>query len=303
MFCAFWLCRVFRWTMAGAVLSLGARTHAEGFASLCADRTAVERVYYQHRLGDKPPLEQSLPPALVEQLVRQELKKEVVLREHYGVVVTPALVEAEVQRINATTRAPEMLAEIKAALGNDANRFARMVARPLVVERLLRNKFDNDDSLHATIRSECERIRAGLLAARSHGATTAQLLAELQRAGSNSVSEITWQLAPRPAETNAPSADESEIKKRFGSNAQLLAPSSAAAEDGKCYFADLPAELQRILRAQLHAPGDVSAVIETTSHFLLYLAKQKTDAVLSAATLSLPKRRYEQWLNEQTVTP
>ena len=48
------------------------------------------------------------------------------------------------------------LVEIKAALGNDTNRFARTMARPLLVERLLRDKFDNDDSLHATQRRECE---------------------------------------------------------------------------------------------------------------------------------------------------
>ncbi len=33
------------------------------------------------------------------------------LRKTYGVTLTPALLEAEVQRINTTTRAPDMLAE------------------------------------------------------------------------------------------------------------------------------------------------------------------------------------------------
>ncbi len=46
--------------------------------------------------------------------------------------------------------------------------------------------------------------------------------------------------------------------------------------------------------------GDISAVIETPGGFLLYLTKEKTAAVLSVATLSLPKRSYEQWLGEQT---
>jgi hypothetical protein len=64
-------------------------------------------------------------------------------------------------------------------------------------------------------------------------------------------------------------------------------------------FADLPAELQNVLRAQLRAAGDVSAVIETPTGFLLYVAKQKTDAALGVATLSLPKRDYERWLEER----
>src|SRR5216684_4210992 len=50
---------------------------------------------------------------------------------------SPARPDAEAERINATTRAPEVLAELKAALGNDPARFARTVARPIVVERTL----------------------------------------------------------------------------------------------------------------------------------------------------------------------
>jgi hypothetical protein len=49
----------------------------------------------------------------------------------------------------------------------------------------------------------------------------------------------------------------------------------------------------------LRQPGDVSAVIEMPGGFLLYLAREKTAETLSVATLSLPKRSYEQWLNEQ----
>ena len=69
--------------------------------------------------------------------------------------------------------------------------------------------------------------------------------------------------------------------------------------DRKFYFEDLPVELQRVLRAQLHQPGEVSAVIETPGGFLLYVAKERTDTTLATACLSLPKRNYEQWLSEQ----
>jgi len=54
-----------------------------------------------------------------------------------------------------------------------------------------------------------------------------------------------------------------------------------------------------VLRVQLRRRGDVSAVIEMPGGFLLCVAKEKTDAVLSAAVLSLPKRNYEEWLNKQ----
>lgn len=280
------------------LLSLCSVARADDFAALCADRTAVERVYYSHRLGDKLPFDQTMPPTLVEKLVRDNLHKEAVLKKVYGIEITPAMVEVEVQRINTTTRAPEILAELKTALGNDTNRFARTVARPIVVERILRDKFDNDDVLQAPQRRQVEQARNELLVAKTNGADGEQLLALLKRSHSNAVTEATWQLGARPAETNAPTADELEIKKRFGPNAQVLS-SPQADQDRKFYFEDLPVELQNVLRVQLRQAGDVSAVIETPGGFLLYVCKARTAETLSVAALSLPKRSYEQWLAEQ----
>ena len=142
-----------------AFLALCSAVMAADLSRLCADRAAIERVYYNHRLGEKPTYEQTMPPALIERLVEEEQWKEAALKKVYGVEVTPAMLDAEVQRINNTTRAAEMPAEIKAALGNDTNRFARAVARPIVVERLLRERFDNDDALHAPQRREMEEVR------------------------------------------------------------------------------------------------------------------------------------------------
>lgn len=69
------------------------------------------------------------------------------------------------------------------------------------------------------------------------------------------------------------------------------------------YFEDLPTNLQRVLRVQLRAAGDVSAVIETPDGFLLYVCREKTTEILSVATLSLPKRGYEEWLREHARIP
>ena len=284
-----------------AWIALAAPAFSGDLAALCADRAAIERVYYQHRLGTKPPFEEALSRSTLESLVRLDSSKEATLQSAYGMAITPAQLAAEVQRINTTTRAPEMLAEIKAALGHDSGKFASAFAKPILVERELRQRFDNDDKLHAATRRECETARHQLLAAKTNGASPAQLLALLQQSRSNAVTETTWQLGPRPEETNAPNADELEIKRRFGPDAQILSsPHAGADKEGKFYFADLPGELQRVLDVQLRREGDVSAVIETPGGFLLYLAKEKTAGTLSAAVLSLPKRSYEQWLAEQT---
>ena len=318
--------------LAGVLVAPGADPPTD----LVADRAAIERVYYQHRLGDKPPFEQVLPREALERLVRDDLRKEAALKKAYGVAVTPAMLAAELQRINLTTRAPDILAELKAALGNDTNRFARTVAKAIVVEHLLREKFDNDDTLHAPQRREVEQVRAELLAekpvesvaasrqsaaitpsangdssarksaALSRDAATSKPLAErrlvlLKQTRSNAVTETTWQLGARPeVKPGAENADQMEIRKRFGPNAQILSSPHSGDKERKFYFEDLPGELQRVLHAQLRQPGDVSAVIEMPGGFLLYVCQEKTGETLSVATLSLPKRSYEQWLAEQT---
>ena len=266
-------------------------TLAGDFDSLCADRTAVERVYYQHRLGEKPSFEQACPPARIAQWARDELRQEAVLKKVYGVDVAE-LLPGEVARINATTQAPEMLAEIKAALGNDPQKFAEVFARPVLVQRTLRERFANDDALHAPVRRACEQARRECLAARTNGTSPSDLLSHLQSRYSNAVTAITWQLGARPAAPAMPAtAGELGVKQRIG-------PGDGGGHD-QFYFADLPAELQNVLRVQLRRPGDVSAVIETPDGFEVYLLQAMTRDTWQLAVLSMPKRNFDQWLAEQ----
>ncbi len=288
--------RIVRLTAAGcwSFLALSASA-AESFSALLADREATERVYHAHRTGTKAAFDQTLPPAAIESLVQLDQKKETVLRNVYGAAVTPAMLETEVKRIDATTRAPEVLAELRHALSDDAGRFARSVAKPILVERELRRRFDNDARLHAAERREAELARASLL--------TGSPVKNLQ--------EVTWKLASRPAETDpAPVAALTPTQGKAKSNAytveatvqiaQVIAsPDSTAADQQQSYFEDLDPELQHVLRVQLQKPGDVSAVIETSGGFLVFRAKSRNAETLTAASFSLPKRSYEDWLARQ----
>jgi hypothetical protein len=287
------------------LLARSGASAVDDFAERCADRAAIERVYYEHRLGEKRPFEQTLPRAALEHLVREDLRKEVALKQQYGVAVTAAHLEAEVGRIEASTRAPEVFAEIKAALGGDPARLRRALARPLVVERLLHEKFENDDALHVGQRRAAEKIRDELLnLGKNRGDDVLNSRTEINRilltsAPADTVfSENTWELGARPAEKPAAaSADEIEMKKRFGPNAKFLSPPvNASGTERMFYFADLPGELQNILRIQLRQPGDVSALIETPDGFLLYLCRQRSAEHLRVAGVSLPKRDLDQWL-------
>jgi hypothetical protein len=272
---------------------------AEEPALPVADRAAIEKIYHDHRTGTKPPFEQAMPPTLLEQLVQADRRKESALRQVYGVEVTPGLVEAEVQRINATTRAPEMLAEIKHALGDDPARFAQSMVRPIVVERILRQRFDNDDTLHAPQRAAADKARQALLA----------------KVAVEGMQDSTWELTPRPAEENTtpptPPAegDKTPVRSTSGSYsneataqvAQVLGGGQEKPGDRKLYFEDLDLELQNVLRAQLQKPGDVSAVIEIPAGFLVFLAKEKSSSALTASCLTIPKRSYDEWIAQQPV--
>lgn len=264
---------------------------------LCADRVAIERVYYSHRLGEKPPFEQILSSNQIESMVKLDLKKQTVLERVFGITIDPAMVQAEVQRIDVTTRAPEILAELKMALGGDPVRLARTIVRPILVERLLHERFENDDSLHTTQRQEAEKQRAEMLAAQKSGADTGRLLALLKGSNFRRVTETTWQLSSRPREKESAKPDRLAVQKQFGPNARLLT-SGGAPE--KFYFEEIPIALRNVLHAQLRRAGDVSAVIKTPGSFLLYLTQEKSEAALNAACLSMPKRSYESWLKEQT---
>jgi hypothetical protein len=295
------------------VLVLATLGRNDDLAAVCVDRAAIERVYHDHRTGTKPAFEQAMPRELLEKLVQAEAHKEAVLQRVYGVTIMPEMVATEVRRIDTTTRAPEMLAELKAALGGDPARFARTVARPIVVERILRTRFESDDALHAPQRKVAEELRAQLLSA------AAGARAELLKASkSGSINEVTWQLTPRPADdapSKAPAMAATPVKGSATSAAysveatvqvaQVLgAPGSAGGKPGvereqKFYFEDLEPELQNVLRAQLRQPGDVSAVIETPGAFLVFVAKAKTPVELSVASFNLPKRSYEEWLAQQ----
>jgi len=295
------------------LLALCGLAFGADLASLTADRAAIEYIYYSHRTGTKPPFEQVMPPAQLDKLVRADMKKEAILEHVYGVKVTPAMVEAEVQRINATTRAPEVLAEIKTALGDDPARFARALAEPTLVARTLRARFDMDSQLHAPQRHLVDAARARLLAVKD-GDFTARLsaLKETQGKDTEVTDAVTWQLTPRPPE-NAPAPSTTTtpttVKATGGlytieataQVAQVLsspAPSDEATHP-KFYFEDLPVDLQNVLRAQLQKPASVSAVIEAPSIFQLYLAKSRDAKQLTAAVLTIHKRSYDEWLAAQ----
>ena len=125
-----------------------------------------------------------------------------------------------------------------------------------------------------------------------------------------------WLLTPRPpeaartfkpAQPSAPTTVKAQGGVYSVEATAQVAQTLAAPDNGppereekpQFYFEDLPGELQNVLRVQLRNPGDVSAVIEMPGGFILYLTREKSATQLAAAVVTLRKRAYEQWLEEQ----
>lgn len=290
------------------------------YAGAIADRVAVEKVYYSHRLETTAPFEEAVPPSTIEMLVARDRHKEQVLGSVYNVTIADDAVAAEVARIDASTRAPDVLAELKAALGHDPKRFADTVARPIVVERELRARFQNDTALHQPRRAQMEAAREKTLAAKIENNDIAALtkLLESSAPADAACQPVTWQLAPRPRQSGQPAVQPSgpaPETKSFATAGPYAVESTARVaqvlsspdheqdrdrdDEAAHYFEDLPARLQQVLAAQLTRPGAVSAVIETPEGFLLYLATAKSGTELTAQVLSLPKISYDEWLEGQ----
>ncbi len=268
----------------------------EGFQALVADRKAVEKVYYDHRMGTKAPFEEVLPRAQVERLVNRDLEKERVLEKTYGINITDADVEAEARRIDEATRAPDVLAELKTALDNDPVRFGRTVVRPIVVENKLREHFESDPARHASERRKMEEVRADVLEAAKARASVDRMAEILREKGV--VHEAAW----RVEEANGEAKTVPTVARSANYSAEaVVTPDAKRPGRGEEWiaFEKLRPELQALLRAQLQKAGDVSAVVETDTAFTLFLARERSGPTLRVCALSIPKANYELWLNQQ----
>jgi hypothetical protein len=105
----------------------------------------VEAVYWRYRVWQsphaKPALEQVFPPAALQAKVEDGLRKANALERVFTRPVTADQLRAEVERITAQTRNPQVLRELFAALENDSFLIAEIIARPVLAETLLQDSY------------------------------------------------------------------------------------------------------------------------------------------------------------------
>src|SRR5262245_16491091 len=113
------------------------------FAERVAYQTAIEDVYWRHRIwpkerpDPKPSLDAVMSQATIEQKVQDYLRHSELLEQEWQKPITPEQLQAEMDRMAQHTKQPEVLRELFAALGNDPFVIAECLARPVLAERMI----------------------------------------------------------------------------------------------------------------------------------------------------------------------
>jgi len=153
-----------------------------------AAQKAIEQVYWDHRVWPKenrtakPPLSAVLSDADLRDDVEDSLRKSNALNKYWHRPLTAAQLQAEVNRMAATTRSPLVLRELFASLGNDPRLIAETLGRQKLVDRLIRNWFASDERFHGELKRKVEAA----LAACGNAACLSSMGGEYR--------EITWSL-------------------------------------------------------------------------------------------------------------
>src|SRR5262245_3588377 len=129
------------------------------FEDRVAAQRRIEQVYWEHRIwpsvnpGTKPALDEVLPDSALRAKVEEALRQSAALGEVWGRPVTSVALQAELNRMAAGTRDPEMLRELFAVLDDDPFVIAETLARQSLVDRLARRWYAADPRFQSKTRS------------------------------------------------------------------------------------------------------------------------------------------------------
>src|SRR5437660_1920139 len=147
---------------AGKALSASNQARTLTFADCVAYQRAIEDVYWRHRIWPKenskpkPSLDAVMSQAQLEKKVADYLRNSQALEDYWQRPISAEQLQAEMDRMAAHTRQPEVLSELFEALGNDPFVIAECLARPALAERLLTNWYAYDRRIHGELKQRAE---------------------------------------------------------------------------------------------------------------------------------------------------
>jgi N-acetylneuraminic acid mutarotase len=144
------------------VVAGGKPVRSLGLDDRVSYQRAIEEIYWRHRIwpaensGPKPAFDDAMPQAVMREKAEDYLRKSAALDLYWQRPITGEQLQAEVNRMAAQTKQPEILRELWAALHNEPYVIAECLARPVLVERLLRNWYAYDERFHGGLRARAE---------------------------------------------------------------------------------------------------------------------------------------------------
>jgi len=238
----------------------------------------IEEVYWRHRTatqtGDRAvTFAEVMPDTAIREKVEDTLRKSAALATYWQRPVTGAQLQAEISRMAAQTRQPDVLRELWNALDNDPYVIAECLARPLLVERELGAWYAHDARFHGALRSSIEAE----LQAKSGGAinSLSGTLWERQVAKGNRGSNKS-QFDADTHDTHATTLSEAEWQRVV---AQI---GGAFGQSGGASVENLPV-------------GRVSGLQENETEFFVVALRDRRADQLTIATMSWPKQSVDVW--------
>jgi N-acetylneuraminic acid mutarotase len=216
---------------------------------------AIERVYYSHLDGATATFEEAVPRSVIEDAVRRYLRQSVALERFWETPVTGTMLRREAERMARGTRLPERLREIHEALGNDPFLIQECLVRPIVVDRLTRNFFAYDGSIHAGSAARAASLHSRLLA-----------------------DEIDVGLE-RPGRTVA----------------ILTRATGARTEAGEPILELDAAAFDRMRQRLPKRVGEVGPLVEGRERFTTRVLLEESEAEVRVATYAVGKRTWDDW--------
>ncbi len=264
--------------LVGGAAFLGATVASEtperpslSLEELVAARTAVERVYWSHRIWPdvnkvaKPPLAEVLPPSLVRKRVEDDLRKARALEAIWGERLSGRDLQAEIDRMARGTKDPAFLAELWAALRNDPVRVAEVLARPAIVERRIRELFAADRRLHEDLRATASRAVSS------------------NHRGVDGLKGLGGQYT--------------ELRYRLDEGSK---PRGASIALQPAEWSRLQADLAKKWRGRGNAPSrSVSGLIEDDDGFRVIAILSRDTSSMRIASVSWPKQSFDSWWNAE----
>jgi len=259
------------------------------FAERVAYQRAVDEVYWRHTTWPqqngrvKPSLDEVVPLEATRAKVAEMLRKSEALARLWGRPVTGEQLQAELERQARETRQPEVLRELWRALGDDPFVVAEVLARSVLVERLVRNFYADEGRFHEGVR---ERARAELEAGRT--------LAGLRRAGAQ-VREVESIRVEGGEAREAVVAREPSAPAVAG-EASELNPSEFRRERERLGEMFPGAACEGCDGASAKLPvGVLSDLQESAEGFYVTSVLSSTESKLKVARVEWPKQSFDSW--------